>query len=199
MITDELKARYEHVKNSPSDINQLLPILEKYTKECDVVLEAGVRWVVSTWAFLAGKPKKLISVDWIHPSYYNVDMSIVERVAKENNIEFEFRRQTTLPAVEQETDKELTLMNIENDNVDLLFIDTNHVYSHLKAELNVHSPFVKKYIIMHDTTSCGEVDGNGNRPGIWQAVEEFLLENSEWALEEKVEYNNGLTVLKRVS
>jgi hypothetical protein len=199
MITDELKKRYEHAANSPSDINQLLPILQKYTLYSGgVVLEAGVRSIISTWAFLAGKPKKLISLDWVHPSYYGADISIVKRLAKENDIEFEFRKQTTIPVREQEDDPELKVMNIENDNVDFWFIDTNHVYYHLKEELRMHSKFVNKYIAMHDTTLCGEIDGNGNRPGIWQAVEEFLSENPEWIIKEKVDYNNGLTVLERV-
>lgn len=212
MITLELEQTYQSVVNTPSDINELLPILRQYTENCDVVLEAGVRWVVSTWAFLAGKPKRLISVDWEHPSKYNVDMSLVERIAKENGIDFEFRRCTTVPVPEQTRGRELKLvirdgiddeylplMNIENDEIDLFFIDTNHVYSHLKEELRMHSNFIKKYIIMHDTSSCGEVDGNGNRPGLWLAIEEFLNDNSEWTLKERYTHNNGLTVLERVS
>ena len=35
--------------------------------------------------------------------------------------------------------------------VDLLFIDTWHVYGHLKRELDHHHANVQKYIIMHDT------------------------------------------------
>lgn len=41
--------------------------------------------------------------------------------------------------------------------VDLLFIDTWHVYGHLKRELALHAPRVRKYIAMHDTTIDWEV------------------------------------------
>ena len=37
--------------------------------------------------------------------------------------------------------------------VDLLFIDTFHVYGHLKRELEFHHQNVRRYIIMHDTTT----------------------------------------------
>lgn len=37
--------------------------------------------------------------------------------------------------------------------VDLLFIDSLHVYGHLKRELDFHHRNVNHYIIMHDTTT----------------------------------------------
>lgn len=36
-------------------------------------------------------------------------------------------------------------------DVDLLFIDTWHVYGHLKRELALHAPRVRRFIAMHDT------------------------------------------------
>jgi hypothetical protein len=52
-----------------SDIFEHLPTLKRYAKECEHITEMGVRWVVSTYALMMGKPKKLISID-IKEQYY---------------------------------------------------------------------------------------------------------------------------------
>ena len=54
---------YEKMCEKPSDINEHLPTLKKYASECDHITEMGVRTVVSTYALMMGKPKKLISID----------------------------------------------------------------------------------------------------------------------------------------
>ena len=100
--------------------------------------------------------------------------------------------------------------------VDLLFVDTWHVFAHLRSELNQHQGRVRRYIILHDT----EVDhDNGEsvrfnrdtvaearlsgypeheiRRGLWPAVEEFLQDHPEWQLQRHWANNNGLSVLKR--
>ena len=58
-----LQQTYDELCARPSDINEHLPTLKKYAKECEHITEMGVRWVVSTYALLMGKPKKLISYD----------------------------------------------------------------------------------------------------------------------------------------
>jgi hypothetical protein len=102
------------------------------------------------------------------------------------------------------------------EQTDLLFIDTWHVYGHLKRELARWHSSVNKYILLHDTTVdaiYGEsirmimnVDEQSKKSGIpideinkglWPAVTEFLLERPEWVLEKRYENNNGLTVLSR--
>jgi len=100
---------------------------------------------------------------------------------------------------------------------DLMFIDTWHVYAHLKRELVWHESKVRKYIVLHDTTVDG-VDGEALRTfqdiprlasmfnysvaeisvGLWPAVEEFLVSyHGTWELARRYTNNNGLTVLKR--
>lgn len=195
-MNEELEKQYTKYVTSPSDINELLPILRKYAEECDVIVEAGVRWIVSTWAFLAAKPKKVISVDWLAPSNWGADLDKVIRVAQENGIYFEFRQQTTIPTTER---PELTILNIESDDVDFMFIDTFHVYQNLKVELALHSKFVKKYIGMHDTTLYAVTGEDQHSVGLWPAVEEFLQENPNWVLKERFTHNNGLTILERIS
>jgi len=49
--------KFNELSNTQSDINEHLGTLKKYTQECNIIVEMGVRSIVSTWAFLAGKPK----------------------------------------------------------------------------------------------------------------------------------------------
>ena len=101
--------------------------------------------------------------------------------------------------------------------VDMIFIDTWHVYGQLKRELEKYSKVVKKYIIMHDTT-VDAISGESIRCkwdivkqsidsgfpeneitcGLQRAIDEFLANNNHWKLHEKFTNNNGLTILKRL-
>ena len=100
---------------------------------------------------------------------------------------------------------------MEIEPTDLLFIDTLHTYTQLSQELKLHASKVKKYIILHDTTTYGfkpepsdwqteNIMENYvyNDKGLWPAVTEFLDSNRSWIVLEKRENNNGLTVLKRI-
>ena len=96
-------------------------------------------------------------------------------------------------------------MDIEIEETDLLFLDTWHAYKQLKAELELHSPKVRKYIVFHDTTTYGDIDETnyeilgsewkGEGIGIWRAIEEFLQSNPEWELIERFTNCNGLTII----
>jgi hypothetical protein len=184
-----LEEIYNRLTSTPSDINEHLPTLKRYTEECNLVTEMGVRWVVSTYAFLVGKPKKLVSIDIQPPSTWGVDLDPIKQMAQDINCNFQFIQADTL--------------NIDIEPTDLLFIDTWHAYIQLKEELKKHSPQVNKYIILHDTTSYEFTDEEsyglvGNGKGIWPAIEEFLSENSNWILHERFTNNNGLTILKKI-
>jgi hypothetical protein len=165
-----------------SDINQHLPTLKRYSDECNHITEMGVRWVVSTYAFMMGKPKKLISIDIDSIEKYGISVDDLENLALDNGIEFEF--------VIADTRK------IEIDETDLLFIDTYHVYEQLKIELNLHGNKAKKYIIMHDTEERGERGQDGGL-GLNLAINEFISENPHWTIHEYFPNCCGLTVLKR--
>jgi hypothetical protein len=113
---------------------------------------------------------------------------------------------------EWKSDLDLVITN----NYDMVFIDTWHIYGHLKRELSKFSLVCNKYIIMHDTT-IDEIDGetircgwNANKQskesgytveeikcGLGKAITEFLKNNSNWELLEKLTNNNGLTVLRK--
>ena len=178
----------------PSDINEHLPTLLKYGKECEHITELGIRWVSSTWPLLLSNPKKMISIDIVkHP---NID-DVIE-LSKEYNIDYTFI--------------ESDVLDMEIENTDLLFIDTLHTYNQLIKELELHSIKVSKYIILHDTVTFGNTDEiiydessnliknqTVTKTGLKTAALDFL--NSEigkdWLIFEEYFNNNGLLIMKK--
>ena len=168
---------YKELCNSQSDINEHLPTLKYLAGQCTHVTEMGVRYIVSTWAFLEGLEKgTLVSLDIKHPSTYGGDITKVESFAKEKGIDFQFIEADSL--------------KVNIDKTDLLFLDTDHTYLQVKGELERHAKRVRKFIVFHDTTSCEKE--------IMPAINEFLAENSKWKLLKRYENNNGLTVIENV-
>ena len=172
-----INEQYEFQCKRNSDINEHLPILKKYSEECDHITEMGVRDVVSTWAFLMGNPKKLISYD-----ICQINENMILDSIKDTNIEFQF--------ILSDTTK------IEIEETDLLFIDTLHTYEQLKVELELHGNKSKKYIIFHDTILFGNRGERGDI-GLNPAIIEFIEKNPHWIKHEVFTNNNGLTILKR--
>ena len=189
-----VEENYNILVKTPSDINEHLPVLKKYAEQCDHVTEMGVRYVVSTFALVLAKPKRLVSIDLFHPSHYgdNVRLYAIQNYATQNNINFEFVLGDTL--------------KIEIEPTDMLFIDTLHRYGQLKAELERHVKNVKKYLVFHDTTSYENTDEghyyqtphlDTSKTGLWPAIQEFLDSNTEWEIAERFINNNGLTILQK--
>ncbi len=208
------KINYKHIVNNfkklcnmPLDINEHLPTLYKYAKECDSVLECGVRGCISSWAFVYGlidndnnKTKKMILNDIVT---CDID-EFLNSTKYISNLKIDYKWCSDL---------ELDI----DENVDLIFIDTLHVYGQLKRELEKFSKISNKYIIMHDTTideiygECmrlnWDIEGMSkitNFPyheltkGLKFAIDEFLENNNDWVIHEVFINNNGLTVLKRI-
>lgn len=188
--------------NTRSDINEHLPTLYEYTKKCNSVVECGVRDIVSSYAFgagLLGNPNN--SYTLIDP-YKSHQIDGFLNLCKAEGINARFVEESDIKCPVVETD--------------LLFIDTWHVYGHLKRELAYWHSSVKNYIIMHDTT-VDEWRGETLRmgwnaeqqsiqygipveeitKGLWPAIDEFLKDHPEWKLEKRYTNNNGLTILSR--
>lgn len=195
IILNTIEEHFNYKKSLPSDINEHMVTLRKYSSECEHITEMGVRDVVSTWAFLAGKPKKYVGID-INKS----PIELAQELATNEGIDFVFIQGDTVDP------------DFEIEETDLLFIDTWHIYKQLKVELQKHSNKARKYIIMHDTTTFGYVDEGENpishtfskrvglekeKSGLMTAVKEFLENTDVWYLHEKFEHNNGLTILAR--
>lgn len=201
--TNEIEKIYKVKCETSDDINEHLPTLRDYASKCNTVTECGVRFVTSSYAFalgLKGNPNnKLIQIDLVT----NKNITDFGILCEKEGINCIFYNQSDLECPMEETD--------------LLFIDTWHVYGHLKRELSRWHSYVKKYIIMHDTT-VDEWIGESIRErmdiehqsritgipieeikkGLQPAIEEFLIEHKEFVLEKKYTNNNGLTILKRV-
>ena|SRR3990167_2728277 len=158
-----------------SDIHEHLPVLKEYASKCESIVELGVREMVSTWALLAGRPKRMLAVDIVYPKEF--DVKEVEELCKKENIGFEFLEASSL--------------EIEIPKCDLLFIDTIHTYEQLSKELKRHGDKVNKFIILHDTTSCKEE----LEPAIMEFIHNKI--NFKWAIHEVYTNNNGLTILKK--
>jgi len=163
--------------STESDIFQHLPTLRAYAAQCEHVTEFGVRAGVSTFAFLHAQPKRLVS--------YDIEPFLLEATAARvaGGTRFSFLQANVLDVTIEETD--------------LLFIDTWHTHAQLTRELDRHASRVRRFIILHDTTTFGHADEGQPGPGLWPAVETFLARGT-FALREKHEHNNGLTVLERV-
>lgn len=203
----KIEQKFKELCKEKSDINEHLPTLMKYASECNNIFETGVRGCISSWALVYGlfnnnniSRKKILLNDIV---LCNIDE--LHNYCKDLNIDIECIWKNNL--------------NIELDqNYDLIFIDTWHVYGQLIRELNKFAPFINKYIIMHDTTIDG-IYGETIRSkwnakkqsrqtgipvheinkGLKFAIEDFLKNNSEWKIKEIFTNNNGLTILERIN
>ena len=198
--------KYNYYCELSSDINEHLPTLYQYAQECESIIELGVRGVISSYALINGlmnnnKQNKKILLNDISPCDINELLSITNNLPVEVNYMWI-------------NDLDLDI----SENVDLTFIDTWHVYGHLKKELDKFSKVTNKYIIMHDTTvdewlgetiRCGlnaeqqsretGIPVNEINKGLWPAIEEFLDSNKNWKIKERFRNNNGLTILEKIN
>jgi GT2 family glycosyltransferase/tetratricopeptide (TPR) repeat protein len=175
---ETLAELYDSACRTPSDINEHCPTLHALAQECRHITEMGTREGVSTSAFLFAQPDKLVCYDALRYPQIDALHALAGRT------EFVFQKANVLQATIEETD--------------LLFIDTWHVYDQLREELRLHSGKVRKYIVLHDTNTFGQVGETEGHAGLWPAVEEFLAQGS-FRLKHRFENNNGLAILERAT
>lgn len=157
-----------------TDINEHLPTLFRYAKRCEHVTEFGIRDGHSTHALLAGLDEQkgtLISYD-IMPIRFEKPICNAEWI----------------PIVRDTKDIDLFVFT------DLLFVDSNHKYPHVRMELFNYQKFIRRWIIMHDTDPQRDIRYGD---GVCKAMNEFLEAHEGWYIKERFENNNGLTVLER--
>jgi hypothetical protein len=77
-----IENKYNELVNTSSDINEHLPTLRRYAEDCEHITEMGVRWVVSTYAFLVAQPKTLVSIDIQLPETWGANLKPIEEGAK---------------------------------------------------------------------------------------------------------------------
>lgn len=172
-----IQERYDLILQQKTD-QPHLPILKKYGEECDTIVEVGFRGGISASAFLASKPKTFITIDW-NKAPFQVNQLMIKTMQQECEAigsQFIF--------------VEADILEAYVPQCDLLFLDGFHTYEHVLLELIKHESAAQKFILLHDTDepSC---------PGMFPAVEDFLLDNLRWDLEERYQERPGLTVLRR--
>jgi len=198
-----LEDYYFEKSQNPSDIYQHLVVLREYAGKCDSVVECGVREVVSSYAFAVGLKCNPNNSYLLVDPYKSKQIDGFLDMCKNEGVNATFCNMSDIDCPLVKTD--------------MLFIDTWHVYGHLKRELAYWHSSVKKYIVMHDTT-VDEWQGETIRmgcnaqqqhlesgipieeilKGLWPAVQEFLDEHPEWKIEKRFTNNNGLTILSRI-
>jgi len=188
------------------DINEHVPTLIEYGRQCKTITEMGVRFGWSTRCFLYARPSKLISIDkysWGsiqqaggNPQsgnyYYNYYKKLYQGLV---DYQFILADTTKLDPVEK---------------TDLLFIDTFHHRDCLRLELERHGNQATKFIILHDTETFGQrgqADTSGifvdfpctdeEGTGLWYAINPWLQLNPHWKISQHYTNNNGLTILER--
>jgi GT2 family glycosyltransferase len=168
---------YQAACSTPSDIHEHLPTLHALAKECRHVTEFGTRTGISTTALLLAQPETLVCYDLRR-------FPQVDRLSElAGRVRFVFHQADVRTVAIEETD--------------LLFIDSWHVYRQLQEELRLHAAKVRKYLVLHDTTTYAEKGETDGHRGLWPAVEEFLAKRT-FRIKQRFENNNGLTVLERV-
>lgn len=208
--TSLLEYLFHKALTESSDVQEHMSDHALLASECAVVMEVGVRGMVSTWGILWGlhhsrhSPKKYIGVDLNYPT--GVTWRQFERSCADSEVECVFLAQN-----------DLTLSPESLGPVDMLFLDALHTYCHVLYELITFHTTVRRYITLHDTSApWGEVDEeysgdhseyppfvaaqcSSEKKGVFTAVMDFLAQHPlEWALRLKKESSNGYTVLERV-
>jgi hypothetical protein len=184
-----IKQEYETFVDTPSDINQHLPILRQLGMECSHITEMGTRFGASTRAFL----------------YTDAELRAYDLALDQNVMDLFVKAQE---AGKDAQYIQADVLKIKIRETDMLFIDTWHSQAQLRQELKLHGSKVKKYLAFHDTHTYGvrdeQVDWNVNpnrkampNQGLLPAIIDYIIENPEWKFKYHFSECNGLTVLER--
>jgi predicted O-methyltransferase YrrM len=178
-----LQKLFEQVKkgNNGFNVESVKPHLDifvDYASKCRTVTEFGVETGCSTLAFLMSTCQKVYSYDVI----VTPNARMVKEAADADGRFFRLYEKNNL--------------HVKIRKTDMLFIDTDHWYGQIKAELEHHHSRVRKWILMHDTETFGLINPFDGRPGMKAAIYEFMEAHPEWQIKEHFEVGHGLTILE---
>lgn len=171
----ELLAWYRKVRSTNSDIREHCSILFGLGNQVKHITEFCHGALNSTVSFLASSAEKVIT-------YSRFKEKEIEKLKYLVGDRFEAHKTTGI--------------NYEIQETDLLFLDDEHTYANLTVELEETADKVKKYIVIHDTETFGEI-GEDQKEGLKKAIDDFLSNRPEWKLQSHLSNNNGLTILHR--
>lgn len=152
-----------------ADMVEHISLLTALASECGVAVEFGMRGGISTQAIARGIQRRLVSYD-----VDDLECDHVHAIAGARKVEFEFRKQDSRTA--------------PVEGADMLFVDSEHTYECLSAELERHGAATRKYIVVHDT----------NRIPLREAVADWLTASPQWGCRYDLHNCYGLMVLARV-
>ena len=182
------------------DICELIPFLEGYTQECDIVAEAGSRLGTSTAVMLNQHPIK----------YASLEIAVHDQLRTLHG----YHSKCADPAVSsnQIVEGDDIKTGLPDTPVEMLFIDTLHNGNQLWKELEVFPKHVTKWLTFHDSHSFRNSDEAShikrpdvpsyvnNRHGLHAVLAEFLKNHGdEWVEEMNFVHCNGFYVLRRRS
>jgi hypothetical protein len=147
--------------------------LARYGKECRVIKELGVSQGGTLAALIRTNPQKLTGVD-TDLSRFNPYREYFTKYAEQHDIDFKYIMASSLAP------RTATAC-------DLLHIDSRHTAPHLRQELELHGPKVRKYIICHDTVSI---------PELLTTLKAWAI-GAGWEIIEHHDLNVGYTVIGR--
>lgn len=185
------------------DAKECCNAIRKYMSKCDTVIEFGCRGGITAIAILQalldGKKKfnpRLVGVDLISDESINK----ISEIANKIGVSYQFWKGHT--------------MDFPPFECDGFLWDTFHCYGNLLIDLNSHSDYIHKFIIVVGTTIDGErseaarrnldtdivanelrIETNTVGKGLNFAIDEFLEKNSAWKKELVL---GDITVLKRI-
>jgi hypothetical protein len=174
---------YEKFHNTPSDLNEHMPVLHNLALECNSIVEFGVGYGKSTRAFMYALTETLGTLN----SYDIILHDGVEEMfdnANRDGLSALYHSQSTLECDIKETD--------------LLFVDSHHTYTQVKGELERHGDKIKKFIAFHDTQLYGISGQDPGTVGIMPAINEWMDSHPQWKIKQEYYNNNGLLVVERI-
>jgi len=173
-----MKHTLEHSRKR-TDINEHLTSLYFITLQMSakLVVELGVRSGESTVAFLEGVNRtdgRVVSVD-------------IEECPKAREMVERYGLGGRWTFVRSD-DIEFGKGWDRSRKVDIVFVDTSHLYEHTKREIEVFEPIVRPggVLIFHDTTTHPE--------GVMKPIQEFLKGHPGYGFE-NASYNSGMGVI----
>lgn len=173
-----LELLYRRAKNSPGPLNEHCEALSALAKTCPRVAELGFQWGISTVSFLHGGARSI----WILTDKYDPAIDALKGAAM-GVAQIQFNPYAATGA-----------KLAEMPEVDLLFIDEFHTAARVGEQLRAVAGRVKRYIVLHDTETFGQIGEDGT-PGVMVGLAEFLRANPNWSVLSHAKNNHGLTVL----
>ncbi|HET9564651.1 MAG TPA: class I SAM-dependent methyltransferase [Mycobacterium sp.] len=174
-------------------ISAHLSRLRHLAEGCELAVEFGVKRGFSTTALLLAA-QHVLSVDLVS----HAELRVLRRYADESHWIF-LQGDTRL---------------IDIPECDLLFVDADHSYVSVNAELQRHADKVRQWLVFHDTITFGSIAADGETGkhrwqhvlglsvppeflGIRPAIDELMIRDPSWRIHAHHTDSHGLLVLKR--